>query len=232
MLRFISILLLLSLTKVYAMASHVYSEKAIDAAVARYGLKKEPKLMSQFARAGVSYPPREVALLAFKKERHIQLWAKDQKQTWRYIHTYPLTATSGDLGPKLREYDRQIPEGIYHLTMFNPFSSMHLSMMIDYPNNFDRLHASMDGRRALGGDIFLHGKSSSVGCLAVGDEAIDQLFLLMRRVGLNHVQLIIAPNDMRYASPATKHFSQPKWLPELYQKIAHALKRFPVTKTA
>ncbi len=233
MIRLLSILLLLSLSKVYAMASHVYSEKAIDDAVARYGLKKEPVLVSRFAKAGVAYPPRDIALLAFKKEQHIQLWAQDQKQKWRHVYTYPLTAYSGSLGPKLRERDRQIPEGIYRLTMFNPFSSMHLSMMIDYPNSFDRLHASMDGRQTLGGDIFLHGKSSSVGCLAVGDSAIDELFLLTRRVGLAHVQVIIAPNDLRYAKPATSRFSsQPKWLPELYQQITHALKRFPVSKTA
>lgn len=230
--RFISILLVLSLTKAYAMAPHVYSEKAIDHAVMRYGLKQEPVLMSRFIKAGVAYPPREVALLAFKKEQHVQLWAQDKKQAWRHIYTYPLTAYSGSLGPKLRERDRQIPEGIYRLTMFNPFSSMHLSMMINYPNNFDRLHASLDGRRTLGGDIFLHGKSSSVGCLAVGDEAIDQLFLLTRRVGLNHVQVIIAPNDLRRSQPATNKFTQPRWLPELYQRIGRALKRFPVTQTA
>lgn len=230
--RFISILLMLNLTNIYAMASHVYSEKAIDHAVMRYGLKQEPILKSHFEKAHVAYPPREIALLAFKKEKHIQLWAQDQKQVWHYVYTYPLTAYSGNLGPKLRERDRQIPEGIYRLTMFNPFSSMHLSMMINYPNQFDRVHASQDGRRALGGDIFLHGKSFSVGCLAVGDEAIDQLFLLTRRVGLNHVEVIIAPNDLRTAKPATGKFAQPHWLPELYQRIGRALKRFPSTQTA
>ncbi len=230
--RFILILLVLSFSRVYAMASHVYSEKAIDHAVMRYGLKQEPVLKSRFEKAHVAYPPREIALLAFKKEKQIQLWAQDQKQVWRYVYTYPLTAYSGNLGPKLRERDRQIPEGIYRLTMFNPFSSMHLSMMINYPNQFDRVHASQDGRRTLGGDIFLHGKSFSVGCLAVGDEAIDQLFLLTRRVGLNHVEVIIAPNDLRIAKPATGKFAQPHWLPELYQNIGRALKRFPSTQTA
>ncbi|MDP3704285.1 MAG: L,D-transpeptidase family protein [Legionellaceae bacterium] len=230
--RLLFLLLLLSSTQLHAMASGVRSNQAIDNAIARYSLPKEPLLMSLFSKARVAYPPRDIALLAFKKEQHIQLWAKDDKNDWRYIYTYPLTASSGSLGPKLREFDRQIPEGIYHLTMFNPFSSMHLSMMLDYPNSFDRLQASKDGRQALGGNIFLHGKSFSVGCLAVGDQAIDQLFLLTRRVGLSHVQVIIAPNDLRVSKPATKKFSQPRWLPELYGKIAHALKRFPVTKTA
>lgn len=230
--RFLSLLLMFGVTHVYAMASHISSEQAIDHAIMRYGLKKEPALKAEFERAGVAYPPRDIALLAFKQEKHIQLWAKDDRKAWHYIHTYPLTAYSGGLGPKLRERDRQIPEGIYRLTMFNPFSSMHLSMMINYPNYFDRLHASMDGRRSLGGDIFLHGKSSSVGCLAVGDEAIDQLFLLTRRVGLNHVEVIIAPNDLRRSKPKTGHFAQPRWLPELYHQIGRSLKRFPTTQTA
>lgn len=229
--RFVFILLFLNLINSYGMAPKLDWDKAVDHAIKRYGLQMEPQLISLFKKAHVSYPPKNIALLAFKKERHIQLWAKDETNVWRYIHTYPLTAFSGRLGPKLKEYDRQIPEGVYRLTTFNPFSSMHLSMMINYPNHFDRLQASKDGRRQLGHSIFLHGKSFSVGCLAVGDKAIDQLFLLAHRVGLNHVQMIIAPNDLRHSKPATPSFAQPRWLPELYQQIADALQQFSVSKT-
>lgn len=221
--------LLLHQFTVFGMAPKLNWEKAVDHAISRYGLRTEPTLMSWFSKANVPYPPRDVALLAFKKEQHIQLWAKNEKKQWRYIHTYPLTAFSGRLGPKLKERDGQIPEGIYRLTTLNPFSSMHLSMMINYPNHFDRLQASKDGRRDLGGNIFLHGKALSVGCLAVGDKNIDQLFLLAHRVGLNHIQLIIAPNDLRYSKPATHHFAQPRWLPELYQQISVALQQFPTS---
>ena len=213
------------------MAPKLNWDKAVTNAIFRYGLKTEPHLMSLFADANVEYPPRDIALLAFKKEQQVQLWAKNDKQTWHYIRNYPMTAFSGRLGPKLKERDGQIPEGIYRLTTFNPFSSMHLSMMINYPNNFDRLQASKDGRRQLGGNIFLHGKAMSVGCLAVGDKGIDQLFLLAHRVGLNHIQVIIAPNDLRRAKPATNTFAQPRWLPELYKQISDALSQFPVTKT-
>ena len=107
---------------------------------------------------------------------------------------------------------------------------MHLSMMINYPNSFDRLQASKDGRRHLGNNIFLHGKTFSVGCLAVGDKAIDQLFLLVWRTGLSHVQLIIAPNDLRKGKPATSTFAQPRWLPELYKNISRALAQFDSPK--
>ena len=221
------VLSILVFTSSYSMAPKLNWDNAVDNAVRKYGLRTEPELLRLFAKSNVEYPPKDIALLAFKKERRMELWAKDSNTTWRYIHTYPLTAFSGRLGPKLKERDGQIPEGIYRLITFNPFSSMHLSMMIDYPNYFDRLQASKDGRRRLGNNIFLHGKSLSVGCLAVGDRAIDQLFLLVRRVGLSHVKLIIAPNDLRIAKPATSNFAQPRWLPELYKQINSALSEFP-----
>ncbi len=170
-----------------AMSSHISTNHAVDQAIARYSITKEPLLMAKFLKSGVSYPPKKIALLAFKQEQNIELWAQDSSEVWRYISSFPLTAYSGILGPKLKENDGQIPEGIYKLTMFNPFSRWHLSLMINYPNDFDRAHAIRDGRHKLGGDIFIHGKNSSVGCLAVGDNAIEQIFLLSRRVGLQNI---------------------------------------------
>lgn len=203
---------------------------AIDRAVKRYGLRTEPQLISFFTQAGVTYPPKEIALLAFKEERTVELWAKNPAQPWKRIHNYPLTGFSGHLGPKLRVNDKQIPEGVYKLVNFNPFSSMHLSMMINYPNTFDRIQGYKDGRRDLGNNIFIHGSNLSVGCLAIGDSAIDQLFLLTRRVGLSNTQIIIAPNDLRHNNPSTPKFAQPKWLPDLYKKITVALKPFEEPK--
>lgn len=211
---------------VSAMAPKVNWEQAVDRAIQRYGLRAEPQLISFFRKAGIQYPPRDIALLAFKSERKIELWAKDDRHGWTHIHNYPLTAFSGRLGPKLRENDGQIPEGIYRLVNFNPFSSMHLSMMINYPNNFDKQKGYQDGRKKLGNNIFIHGNKLSVGCLAIGDVAIDQLFTLARRVGLSHIQLVIAPNDMRQGKAKTTNFAQPRWLPELYAQINQALKPF------
>jgi hypothetical protein len=130
---------LVSSIEIQAMAPKRNWEQAIDHAVIRYGLRTEPELKKFFKEAKVSYPPKDVAMLAFKKEKKLELWAKDDTNHWHFIHTYPLTASSGNLGPKLREHDRQIPEGVYQLTMFNPYSQMHLSMQINYPNTFDRI---------------------------------------------------------------------------------------------
>lgn len=222
----ISILLIILGINTHAMAPKLNWDKAIERAVKRYGLRVEPQLKSYFSKSGVSYPPKEIALLAFKSERKVELWAKNENKPWHHIHNYPLTGFSGRLGPKLRENDKQIPEGVYKLVNFNPFSSMHLSMMINYPNNFDRVKGYEDGRRKLGNNIFIHGKNMSVGCLAIGDLAIDQLFILARRVGLKNIQVVIAPNDLRYNKPSTSTFAQPRWLPELYKQIAESLKPF------
>ncbi|MBA2650094.1 MAG: hypothetical protein H0U75_11005 [Legionella sp.] len=210
----------------FTMAPKLNWDNAIEKAIKRYCLRAEPQLISFFVKAGVSYPPKEIGILAFKSERRVELWAKNFNDSWHHIHNYPLTAFSGRLGPKLKLNDKQIPEGVYKLVNFNPFSSMHLSMMINYPNNFDKQKGYLDGRKELGNNIFLHGKNFSVGCLAIGDLAIDQLFVLARRVGLNNIQLIIAPNDLRNEKPATSTFAQPRWLPELYIHIAESLKPF------
>ena len=90
------------------------------------------------------------------------------------MRTFPFQGFSGTLGPKLREGDGQIPEGLYRIEYLNPNSSYHLSLKIDYPNAFDREKGRSDGRERLGYDIFIHGKSVTVGCIPIGDEAIGQ----------------------------------------------------------
>lgn len=209
----------------WSMAPKINWHKAVNVAIEKYGLRTEPALKRAFKRAKVQYPPKEITLLAFKKEKKLELWAKQDNQ-WHWIKNYNLTAFSGVLGPKLKEHDKQIPEGIYHLTMLNPFSSFHLSIMLDYPNNFDRSIARLERRHRLGNNIFLHGKNVSVGCLAVGDRAIDQIFLLVSKVGLVNSTVIIAPNDMRKSPPATQLKGKPKWITLLYKKIKVALKPF------
>jgi murein L,D-transpeptidase YafK len=207
------------------MSPRINWEKAIDNAISKYGLKVEPELIAYFQQANVQYPPAKISLLAFKQEKKLELWA-DHNDTWTYIHTFPLTAYSGKLGPKLKENDYQIPEGIYQLVSFNPFSTMHLSMMINYPNAFDKALAKQERRRKLGNNIFLHGKAESVGCLAIGNKAIDQLFTLARKVGLKNISVIIAPNDLRKHTALTDLNKQPKWVAQLYRNIKKELTHY------
>lgn len=201
--------------------------EATHQVVNQYSPATDRELTPDFAKAKISYPPKQVALLTFKKEEKMELWAKDEKRpSWTYIKTYPLKASSGTSGPKLKYHDGQIPEGVYKVVMLNPFSSWQLSMLINYPNDFDKQHAQTDGRNDLGGDIYIHGKELSVGCLAIGDKAIDQLFVLAARVGPKNIKVIIAPNDLRKAKPITNLKAQPKWVPELYATLEKELTPF------
>lgn len=170
-----------------------------------------------FKRAHLNYPPREVSFLIFKNTGSLQLWARDSAR-WQYVRTYSVLAHSGKAGPKLRNGDKQIPEGTYNIVSLNPHSRFDLSMQLNYPNLIDRYYASRDGRYDLGDNIFIHGSHYSIGCIAVGDSAIHDLFVLSYLVGIEHIKVIIAPTDLR-RYVASRSSRQPIWVPKLYSQI-------------
>jgi L,D-transpeptidase catalytic domain len=187
-----------------------------------YGKNAVDKLDHYFTKVKVTYPPREVALIAYKQEKKLELWARD-KGEFRLIRDYFIMAASGDAGPKLRQGDRQVPEGIYRITKLNPNSHFHLSMEINYPNAFDLIHAELDGRTDLGSDIFIHGKDASIGCLAMGDAAIRELFVLAAQVGVANVKVVIAPHDPKAYPLAANSEELPEWTSELYAMISREI---------
>ena len=127
-------------------------------------------------KAGLPFPPREIFLRAFKQEAVVEAWAReDTSGAFRLVASYAVTASSGVLGPKRREGDNQVPEGFYKINVFNPKSLFHLSMGLDYPNAADLVHADQEQP---GTDIYIHGGAQSIGCLPLGDEAIEELYLL------------------------------------------------------
>lgn len=197
-----------------------------------YGTSVKGKLNYYFARAKVSYPPREVTIIALKQEKKLELWARDNGN-FQFIRDYYILAASGEAGPKLRQGDRQVPEGIYRIEGLNPNSHYHLSMKLDYPNEFDLLHAWQEGRTDPGSDIFIHGKTASIGCLAMGDEAIEELFVLTAQVGTENVKVVIAPHDPRAYPLEANSQELPEWTPELYSIISREIQALsPVLKSA
>ncbi len=127
-----------------------------------------------FHRAGLAYPPKGLFLRAFKQEDILELWVEDRKQGWRKLKEYHICSKSGGLGPKRRQGDGQVPEGVYHIDRYNPVSSFHLSLGLNYPNRSDRIL----GQKPLGGDIFLHGSCVTIGCLPLEDKWIEELYLI------------------------------------------------------
>lgn len=211
----------------YPLLLRITGPRTVADVVARYGPDARARLKPHFARARVAYPPKDIALLVFKRERRLALWARSDGGRWRFIRDYPVLAASGHAGPKLREGDSQVPEGLYRIEHLNPNSSYHLSMKVSYPNAFDRSMARNDGRTRLGGDIFIHGKDLSIGCVALGDPAIEELFTLVAETGSSRVKIVIAPNDLR-AGGAIVHPEAPVWVGALYRTIAAALVEFPL----
>jgi len=200
----------------------VLGRRSASDALARYGEGARQRFLPRFAAAGVPYPPPRLTLVGLKAERQLELWA-EKGGGWAFVHAYPILGASGIAGPKLREGDRQVPEGIYRLEYLNPDSNHHLSMKITYPNAWDRRHAEAEGRTSPGSDIFIHGGRLSIGCIAIGDRAIEELFVMVQRVGIRNVEVILAPNDLRRGEPVTDMGAAPAWLPELYRQIRDRL---------
>ena len=211
----------------YALITYVRRQRTVADAVALYGAAARARLRPFFTRAHVAYPPRRIALLVFKRERRLVVWARDDRSGWRFIRDYAVLAASGRSGPKLRQGDYQVPEGLYRIALLNPSSSYHLSMLVDYPNGVDRAQAARDHRTNLGGDIFIHGKNVSIGCVAIGDPGIEELFTLAADTGIARMKVILAPNDLRIAAPPVEP-ATPLWILRLWQSIAAALREFPI----
>jgi hypothetical protein len=193
--------------------------RSIDAVLANYGDYAVSQLRPYFDRAGVAYPPRDITLIGLKEERKLEVWARDDGGKFRFIRDYDIKAASGIRGPKLRQGDRQVPEGIYRILHLNPNSNYHLSMKINYPNEADRYHAEIEGRTKPGNDIFIHGKAVSIGCLAMGDEAIEELFVLVAHTGTENVKVVIAPHDPRTTPLEADGANMPIWTEELYREL-------------
>ncbi|WP_432459076.1 L,D-transpeptidase family protein [Agarivorans sp. QJM3NY_25] len=204
---------------------HLAGKRSISQAIKAYHNDSLKRLLPLFIAAKVDYPPQKITLLASKRSRRLELWA-DSGEGYHFIHTYWIRHASGTAGPKLREGDLQVPEGIYQIEALNPNSQFHLSMKLNYPNSFDLAKAKLEQRKQPGSNIFIHGKASSIGCLAIGDQNIEDLFILVERIGPGNSSVVIAPHDPRLLPlfPVPDHL--PPWTTELYQQIQQQFERF------
>lgn len=129
-----------------------------------------------------------------KEEAELEMWMETEGK-FHLIQTYPICAYSGDLGPKIKEGDRQSPEGFYYVTKsrLNPNSRFHLSFNLGYPNAYDRAH----GRT--GSFLMVHGDCVSVGCYAMTDRKIEEIYELVEQAlenGQKYVRVHIFPFRM------------------------------------
>lgn len=121
-------------------------------------------------------PASPIFIRIFKEESELEIWkARDDGRFYHY-KTYPICNWSGELGPKLRQGDKQAPEGFYSVArhQMNPNSSFHIAFNLGYPNAYDRAH------NRTGDFLMVHGKCRSAGCYAMTDALIEEIYALAR----------------------------------------------------
>jgi len=146
---------------------------------------------------GISLSALNIFIQVFKKEQILEVWAKDKSEKkFKKLIEYKFCKFSGALGPKRKEGDKQIPEGLYYINRFNPKSNFHLSLGLNYPNKSDILRGD---KKQPGSDIFIHGGCQTIGCIPITNEKIEELYLLAqlaRKSGQSNIQVHIYPTQM------------------------------------
>lgn len=134
-----------------------------------------PKTLALMETLGTT-PAAPVLIRAYKKEAVMEIWKQKADGHYIFFKTYPICRWSGQLGPKMREGDRQVPEGFYTITpeQMNPNSHYDLSFNVGYPNAYDQAW----GRT--GSNIMVHGICASAGCFSMTNPQVEEIYAIVR----------------------------------------------------
>lgn len=172
-LSLLGLVLLVSAVAVFNMACAEKSSNRAD--IAR---KRVTPVLNSFLEPCGARVGSPVFLRAVKEDSVLELWVKpDKSECYMLAKRYPIAAWSGKLGPKEKEGDRQTPEGFYEVepSGLNPRSNYHLSFNIGYPNAYDR------SLNRTGSFIMVHGRDVSIGCLAMTDSGIEEIYTMVEQ---------------------------------------------------
>ena len=167
-----------------------------------------------------------ILIRLFKQELELEVWKQDNSGRMALLHTFPICRWSGDLGPKIREGDRQAPEGFYTITpgLMNPASQYHLAVNIGFPNAYDKANDRS------GAFLMIHGDCSSRGCYAMTDEQISEIYALARESffgGQRAFQIQAFPFRMTAANMA-RHRNNPHM--PFWKMLKEGYDHFEVTR--
>lgn len=198
---------------------------APETAVSIWRGANRPKLADLLQQRGFTFGS-PVYLRIFKYEGVIELWMQRGAQ-YDLFEVYPICINSGALGPKQREGDRQAPEGFYEIgkKQLNPNSRYHLALNMGYPNAYDKEH----GRT--GGNLMIHGACASIGCYALTDANIDEVYTLVKAAldaGQEAVPVHAFP--FRMTREALEKHSRDKWIDFWVSELLPVSSVFDVTR--
>ncbi|CAN5291993.1 hypothetical protein BH09BAC5_BH09BAC5_21130 [soil metagenome] len=133
-------------------------------------------IKNKLTELGVDSNTLQIFIRGFKKEGELEVWVKsDKNSNYKLYETYPICSSSGTLGPKRCQGDGQVPEGFYHVNVFNPYSNYLLSLGVSYPNASDNYFGC---KRDKGGAIMIHGNCVTIGCIPITDDKIREVYVL------------------------------------------------------
>ncbi len=198
--------------------------------IAPTGRAQAPLSEKMIADIEAKHMDKDSPILAriFKEEAEMELWKKNRDGEYALLKTYPICRWSGDLGPKVKEGDRQAPEGFYTITpgQMNPNSNYYLAFNTGYPNAFDRAW------NRTGSELMVHGDCSSRGCYAMTDEQMQEIYALARELffgGQKEFQLEAFPFRMTALNMA-KHRNNPNFA--FWKMIKEGYDHFEATHQA
>jgi murein L,D-transpeptidase YafK len=171
----------------------------------RHNIPLNPQMLARLQEMGSS-PAEPMVIRVYKQSSELEVWKRTRTGQFALFKTYEICKWSGDLGPKIREGDYQSPEGFYDVTPahLNPKSAYWLSFNVGFPNKFDQAW----GRT--GTNLMVHGDCKSVGCFAMTDEGIKEIYALARetfRGGNRSFQIQLLPFRMTEANMAQQSAS-------------------------
>jgi len=152
----------------FCLCSEIPTSVRADKAIASV----KPDLEVALRDAGLMYGS-PIYIRIFKQSKELELWVK-KGEAFQLFKTYAICTFSGRLGPKTKQGDNQAPEGFYFVkpSGLNPWSSYHLSFNLGYPNAYERFHGYT------GSALMVHGKCVSIGCYAMTDESINEIYAM------------------------------------------------------
>lgn len=160
-------------------------------------LEKELIIADALLKNNINMDNLNILFVAYKNEGLLELWVKNKNEPiYKLLKTFTICAKSGTLGPKRKKGDYQVPEGFYYIDRFNPASSYYLSLGINYPNTADKQRGD---EKDFGGDIFIHGKCVTIGCLPMNDDQIKEIYLyalFANNANQNKIPVYIFPFKM------------------------------------
>lgn len=218
------ILLLFLLVLLFAPITDMGSATPNSARLETVKAEVLPRLNEAVRDAGFTWGT-PIFIRIFKEDAELEVWLKQNDGRFGKFKTFPICYYSGGLGPKLREGDRQSPQGFYFVTptQLNPNSSYHLSFNLGFPNKYDRAQ----GRT--GSFLMVHGNCVSIGCYAMTDHGIEEIYLLADaalQAGQGFFRTHVFPFHL--TAENLKRYSDHQWRP-FWENLRHGYEVFEKT---